>query len=229
MIRNCPECSKAFDVLYPDLWRYKREKTYYCSWKCLRATEKPEEKRSDENMDGLRLGNVQHEEAVKVALAGGNPLTYLENLGIMNPSGVWYNIKQKVKAKDPETYAMLPARIQRKDTKKEQKPTLADAMEGMQNAADEFFVKCEDMGLSIHSVETPEDPAPQYKAIVLKSDIQYKIRSIQTDLGTYSADDEYFEFKSAKNKSDAIEMTIEDMVALAKELPDAMRLLGVEI
>lgn len=37
MIANCPECGKAFDVLWPQLWRYKRGQLYLCSWKCLRS------------------------------------------------------------------------------------------------------------------------------------------------------------------------------------------------
>ena len=36
MITNCPVCGKAFDVLWPQLWRYVRAKRYLCSWKCLR-------------------------------------------------------------------------------------------------------------------------------------------------------------------------------------------------
>ena len=36
MITNCPVCGKAFDVLWPQLWRYKRGQLYLCSWKHLR-------------------------------------------------------------------------------------------------------------------------------------------------------------------------------------------------
>ena len=36
MITKCGQCGKSFDVLYPDLWRYVRGKTYLCSWSCLR-------------------------------------------------------------------------------------------------------------------------------------------------------------------------------------------------
>lgn len=226
--KKCPVCGKSFFVQWPTLWTYKRGAPYpkyFCSYKCVREFDKNKEEKVVGKPRVISPENEQ--EAIKCATAGGDPIAYLKNCGAKNPSAAWYHIRSKIKDTDPETYEKLP-HLYRKKTDAP-KATLADAMEGMQNAADEFFVKCEDMGLSIHSVETPEDPAPQYKAIVLKSDIQYKIWSIQTDLGTYSADDEYFEFKSAKNKSDAIEMTIEDMVALAKELPDAMRLLGVEI
>ena len=36
----CSQCGKEFDVLYPDLWRYKRWNKWFCSWHCLRADEK---------------------------------------------------------------------------------------------------------------------------------------------------------------------------------------------
>ena len=39
----CHQCGKEFDVLYPDLWAYKRWNKWFCSWHCLRADEKGEE------------------------------------------------------------------------------------------------------------------------------------------------------------------------------------------
>ena len=39
----CHQCGKEFDVLYPDLWRYKRGNKWFFSWHCLRADEKGEE------------------------------------------------------------------------------------------------------------------------------------------------------------------------------------------
>ena len=42
MIHRCAECGKEFDVLYPDLWRYRRWNRYMCSWKCLRAFDRKE-------------------------------------------------------------------------------------------------------------------------------------------------------------------------------------------
>ena len=44
MIKNCPICGKAFDVLYPDIWRYKRNNQFICSWKCIRLFDGKEEK-----------------------------------------------------------------------------------------------------------------------------------------------------------------------------------------
>ena len=39
---RCCICRKEFEVLYPDLWRYRNKSRWYCSWKCLRADERKE-------------------------------------------------------------------------------------------------------------------------------------------------------------------------------------------
>lgn len=47
MIHKCAVCKKQFDVLYPDLWRYKRWNRFMCSWKCLRAYDNKEKGAKD--------------------------------------------------------------------------------------------------------------------------------------------------------------------------------------
>ena len=56
-MKKCRVCGKKFDVIYPELWRYKDAKDtrvakkWYCSWKCLREDEKREEqKRREQKM-----------------------------------------------------------------------------------------------------------------------------------------------------------------------------------
>ena len=44
---TCPVCGKLFWCDYPNLWRYKREKLFICSWSCLR---KYDERREAKNM-----------------------------------------------------------------------------------------------------------------------------------------------------------------------------------
>ena len=179
-------------------------------------------------MEGMRLGNIQHEEAVNCALAGGNPLTYLENCGYNNPSAIWYNIKQKVKAKYPETYAKLPARNPRKDAKKEPESTLADAMEGMQTAADDFFSACEDMGLNVHKAETPEQPKIT-KAVVFDN---MTIREVEGLFGRYRRSDvgegTYIDFEYTDGV-DTISLTVKAWRSFREELERAAAILGVEL
>ena len=37
MIAKCMECGKKFDILYPHLWKYKRNGRWLCSYGCMRA------------------------------------------------------------------------------------------------------------------------------------------------------------------------------------------------
>ena len=55
MIKNCPICGKAFDVLYPDWWRYVRNNRFLCSWSCIRKYDK----------DGKEATQVKKTETVK--------------------------------------------------------------------------------------------------------------------------------------------------------------------
>lgn len=43
MVGHCEQCGKDFEILFPDLWLYKKGKRLFCSWHCLRADERKEE------------------------------------------------------------------------------------------------------------------------------------------------------------------------------------------
>ena len=106
-MKECPVCGKRFPVLYPHLWRYKRQqgpiRKYFCSWKCVR-------KFDQRGVEKMELSE-KAKKALKIALEGGNPIEFMKAEGSKNPSAAWYNIKMQAKEKDPETYAKLPARI----------------------------------------------------------------------------------------------------------------------
>ena len=96
-------------------------------------------------------------------------------------------------------------------------PSAAEAIQNMQDAADKFFRQCGEMGLKMDGPAKKEED----------DDLQITIRSVETKLGTFHYDDEYFEFRSKINKSDNLEMPVEDCVELMNELPKVMRMLGV--
>lgn len=111
MICECAECGKVFDVLYPQLWVYKSNGAYYCTYRCIRKMDN----RGDEKYlksKGLTLEDKK--KAVEIALEGGNPLEYLRGLGAKDPTQTWFGIKSKLKDSNPEIYAKLPKRIQTK-------------------------------------------------------------------------------------------------------------------
>ena len=99
----CNQCGKEFDVLYPDLWRYKKGILWFCSWHCLRADEL---KRKEEYSMAGKLTEEQKKKAINIALTDSNPMAptnYLKELGLANPYAAWSYIKQKLKKNDPET------------------------------------------------------------------------------------------------------------------------------
>lgn len=53
-IKTCRQCGKTFTVLEPASWAYKRmiagRYQYFCTWKCLRANERGEERKEPETM-----------------------------------------------------------------------------------------------------------------------------------------------------------------------------------
>ena len=102
MMKKCKVCGKQFDVLYPELWRYKIHSglyvsAWFCSWKCLRAKEKGKE----ENRMG-KISDAQKEKAIQIAIENGDPIAYLKECGSEAPAVMWYSIKKRLKKEDTE-------------------------------------------------------------------------------------------------------------------------------
>ena len=179
------------------------------------------------------ISEEQEKEAIKIALEGGDPLRYLEECGSNIPPQTWYRIKQKLKDTDPETYVKLPKRIQRKDTVKKQVETpegeysAAEAMEGMKNAADEFFGKCKDMGLRI---ETPEKPKVPNIYMPVRFDGK-EVCGLKGDYGRYSVYElsgaRYLNFVS--NNGEELDMPVQAWRDFLKDMRKCAGIMGVEL
>ena len=116
--RKCPVCHKAFIVPSKSKWAYKKMSQLICSWTCLRALEM--KKGEDKGMKAKVPDEVK-QEAIRAAVAGGNPIETLEPY-TRNPKAMWWAIKAKVKETDPETYAKLPDLRNMRKPAKEEKP-----------------------------------------------------------------------------------------------------------
>lgn len=101
MIMRCPVCRKKFDVLYTNLWRYKRDKRFLCSWGCLRKYDRKED-------HDMALTEEQKKKAVEIAEGGKTPLPWLKECGVKNPSSSWRSIRETAVRKDPEMEGKLP-------------------------------------------------------------------------------------------------------------------------
>lgn len=196
-----------------------------------------------------KITKEQEKEAIQIALDGGDPLTFLEKCGIENPSQKWYDIKNEVKETDPETFAKLPLRIQRKKEDKEPEVSLADAMAGMQEATDMFFGACEDMGLKM---ETPEKPLP-VQDLKLQPGGNYRIsvetpeapkickpviydgmiiREVESLFGRLRRSDVhgsiYLDFEPT-DFADVLSYTVDQWRSFFRDLKDCAAILGVEL
>ena len=114
MIKNCPICGKAFDVLWPELWRYVRKNRYLCSWKCIRLydKEKKEEeqmKKDNEPIKRLRMSKDDMAEAVRLWRENDPGLEqYLKDHGITH-IGKWkQNAKIRYREKPADYGQPIP-------------------------------------------------------------------------------------------------------------------------
>ena len=122
MIKKCAACGKWFDVLYPHLWRYRREERYFCSWSCIRINDKGKEAK---DMRGHRvLTQEQKSRAVEMALNGENPLPFLKECGASNPSASWNYIRKAAILEDPERAGRLRQPLPANKSAEEQKVEL---------------------------------------------------------------------------------------------------------
>lgn len=110
--RVCPVCGKHFDVLYKDLWAYKKARgkggyDFYCTWKCLREAEtnkmpKPEPKKR-ENKERLQV-LVELMAAVK---DGRDAYDYLQGMGYADPKDTLRRLRITAKKDAPEIYRWM--------------------------------------------------------------------------------------------------------------------------
>jgi len=169
-----------------------------------------------------KCGPEQEKEAVRLALIGGDPLRYIESLGISYAANKWSEIKAKVKDSDPETYAKLPARLPRKDARKKPETpeagTVADAMQGMKDAVETF----------LGPIETPEKP--KITKPVVYDDMT--VREVEGNFGRYRRSDvsgsTYIDFE-VNDGADTLSYTIDQWRSLRKEQERAAMILGVDL
>ena len=224
MISKCPVCRKQFDVLWPHLWAYKTEKgRYYCSWKCLRASEK---KGEPKHMGVKKLLTAEQENhAVWLAISREDPRPYLAECGAKNPQVTWNGIRNRVKQEDPETFAKLPRVIGHKRRPKIETPehgsiqipaTAAEAMEGMKAAADEFFAKCEDMGLKLD-----KEPAET------EFEMAKKITGLMVEIGDfhYYPRTDYVDWTPVGH-TEIVSLNTDEWKQVIRDLPEVLRELG---
>ena len=218
MITNCPVCGKAFDVLWPHLYRYKMNSNYFCSWTCYRLKQnrkkedilnKPKQKRPRMTPDEMAT-------AMRIWREGGDIDTYLKEHGITNISKWKANARARKPAESPKT--------------------AGDAMIAMKEAADNFFSQCEDMGLKMDTpkpidggewerMETPE--VPKRAPLVYDG---YTVCCIESKtFGRFYWDRDHNHLDWTTAEGEEVSFTPTGWKMFLEELPKVAEILGVEL
>ena len=111
--RVCPVCGKHFDVLYKELWAYKKPRTkggydFYCTWKCLREAETNKTKKPEpvpqkrENKDRLAV----LKDLMDAVKDGRNAYDYLR-VGYTDPKDTLRRLRITAKKEAPEIYQWM--------------------------------------------------------------------------------------------------------------------------
>ena len=227
MVSICPVCRKEFEILHPPLWRYKINNEYVCSWSCLRKGE-------DKGVETTKreVPQTAKDEAVRIAIEGGDPIEYLGKYSI-NPRGMWTYIRSVLKDKDPETFAKIPnlrKQPPKKALRKEEAPKrprkkkVTVTRVNSQPAVD--YKKEMNRTLPVEMVQDmngirvgPEKPDQGIQIL--------RVRSVKTGIDYYLSDDQ--ERMVMESGGDLFNVHIGDLPDFLNELPPICRHLGVKV
>lgn len=240
MMFTCPVCGKMKCAYWPEHWVYRRGEDFLCSEDCQIVYDTQKQRKMSgwindyfkkkKGKDGKAIMGKgkrkvtleQKKKAVQIAIDGGDPREYLRQCGSENPDSLWWYVKKVIKEKDPALYEKIPEKLPYRKPLEEnntiQAGTVADAINGMQEAADTFFGACEDMGLNVETPEFIAAPMPEAPGA------SFQIVTVRGELGEYRVDGEDFMYTGACG---TIKMASEDLSAWLDELGRAAKLLEV--
>ena len=177
--------------------------------------------------------------AVEIALSGGNPLKFLKECGVANPSASWAYIKKTLKEVDPEKYARLPSRANAAEPEcwkpKEAVTTCcAPARPSGVEVPDELPEEPEkpEVVLTIKSEDLTReiDETPHVSSIT--NPVNYDgfdvmaLKSPETGF-RFTSDPRYGMMTWNTVSGDEVSLTAEEWHNLAAELPKALQIFGI--
>ena len=210
MIKNCPICGKAFDVLYPDIWRYKRNNRFICSWKCIRLFDGKEERQVKERVSvkRTRMSRDDMAEAVRMWKANDPGLDqYLTDHGITH-IGKWkQNARDRYGVAAPATVKVDgPIRIETPETN-----------------------KVEVVELRGPDYRFSGGPEPGERINVTYTTMEYKTTGISTPIGDwqYIKKAGYLDWTTLTGET--VSMNLEEWKEFMKLFPEVLKVLEVRL
>ena len=240
ILEHCLELEASGGDILGYLWSqdYYTPRATWCNYQREWLGRKPYEYTDGKPRKKGRVVYMKHakvtlehkKKAVEIALDGGDPLKYLKDHGAGNAPAMWYTIKQNLSETDPEKFSQLPDlrtkgnNRKNPETEKADAPTLADAMKGMNDAAEEFFGACEDMGLKTSKQEKPKITKPvNYDG--------FSVRAVEGKFGSYHFQEingkQWIDYEN--KDADEMSMTVDQWRGFLEEVRNAALVLGVEL
>lgn len=168
----------------------------------------------------------QKKNAVKIAVGGGNPLTYLKQIGSKNPGAAWYMIKKQLQSADPEAYEKLQKR-------QESEKTLEEAMQGMKDAVNEFVdgvtqSRAPELVANVDGPVVMETPEGGQIEIAPRKENVFEITAVRNKhLGEFHFDRDHNSLEWRTCAGEKVLMDVDGWRMLADRLPEIMKVLGV--
>lgn len=230
---KCQVCGKRFDVLWPNQWAYKDGKKFLCSYGCMRRMERGEK-------DMEKFTKEQRQEAIRIALDGGDVKAYLKSIGSTSPDNLWYYMKTQLRKKDPETWEKLAKAAGKKTVTA--KPIAAKQIGGLcpppaevETPEGEFTPATVKVDGPIR-IETPEKiiDLPDEKVMQIPKELPKPFEYRTTGISTAIGDFQYFRKSgyldwTPLDGNGTVSMNTEEWKELLKLIPDVARVLGVEL
>ena len=228
---QCQQCGKVFWIEYPDLWAYKRNGRYMCSWGCLR-------KHDGKEANGMEkqktiLTEDQKRKAVDMALEGQSPIRYLRELGCKNPYTSWKFIRGWARNEySAEECARLPEgfRSERGERAAKEKAEKEQAEEQAEEPGIELVY--DPSIVEEYRREHPEMYAQAEELKMKKETVinglhveGVQVTAIRTDLGEFYWDRKYRTIDWRNNEGDEVSMDPEEWRKLREEIPIMMKVL----
>lgn len=179
----------------------------------------------------------QKKEAVRIAIKGGDPVNYLRVCGSRDPGQMWAMIRAKLRKDNPEIFLKLPKpEVKQKEEAPEQVPTVkVDGPLQIETAEpDQVEV------VPVPTVQLVYDPsiAEEYKRE--QGERQKITKPVNYDgfdvtairhhaYGELYRDEKYNRIDWRTPEGEEVSMTPEGWKAFIKDLPRALRVLGVDI
>ena len=205
MMVNCPICGKLTCIHWPEHWVYRRGASYYCSSICM------------------DISVVRD--------------TRLMNQVLRRRKGIVARLKKDgTPAKKPGPRRRIETpEAGRMDAAETPEGTLAEAMTGMKDAADEFFGACEDMGLDMnggdHSGLFQDTIGVKAAEGAVTRPVNYDGLDVTAvrhpDLGEFYYDQKYSCIDWRTPEGDEVSLGPAWWRQMADELPKILKVLGV--